>query len=437
MMLPGILYPLFLKSRSVSIDSRNVKKGDIFFALKGEQTNGNQFAIQAIQRGAEAAVVDDLSLKNTPGCIYVDDTLVTLQNLATFHRSQIDIPVIGLTGSNGKTTTKKLIYHLLSARFKAYCTPGNYNNHIGVPLTVLGIPEDAEIAVIEMGANHQGEIAFLSKIAQPTHGLITNIGKAHLEGFGGIEGVKTGKGELYDYLALHHGVVFYNKEEQFLPDMAQKIAKRVAYSTKGPFLKMDEGIQIEVHQWEPHIIFDLIFSDTQQRIPFEVSLMGSYNFANVAASMAVAAFFEVPWKVIQKELQTFQPETNRSEQVIWRGNTVLLDAYNANPNSMKAAITTFAKMKGRQQQIMVLGEMYELGDYAEVEHREIGAMCEQFPEIKVILVGKGFQQYAQEHGLMWYTDSDALRAKWELDPPSDCHLLLKGSRGVALEKTLF
>lgn len=437
MMLPETLYPLFLKSRSVVIDSRKVKKGDIFFALKGDRLDGNQFAEQAIQAGAIAAVVDDPKLKAIPGCIYVEDALVGLQNLAIFHRSQLSIPVVGLTGSNGKTTTKKLIHHLLSARYSAYCTPGNYNNHIGVPLSILGIPEDSEIAVIEMGANHQKEIAFLSKIAQPSHGLITNIGKAHLEGFGGIEGVKIGKGELYDYLAAQDGVVFYNEDEQFLPEMAQKISRKVPYSSKGYFTKANVGVQIEIKQLEPFILFDLIFSDDHRRQTLEVPLFGPYNFANVIAAIAISSYFDVNWEEIQRALKTFQPENNRSEKLNWRDNTVLLDAYNANPNSMKAAIESFGRMKGGQKQLMVLGEMYELGEYAGDEHWAVAAMCEKYPDIDLILVGEGFRAYAQECGVNWYPDANALRAAWEKNPPRDFHLLLKGSRGVALEKILF
>lgn len=436
-MLLETLYPLFLKSRAVCIDSRKVKKGDIFFALKGERTDGNQYAASAIRQGALAAVVDDPNLNNIPGCIVVEDALVALQNLATFHRSQIDIPVIGLTGSNGKTTTKKLIHHLLSARYRAYCTPGNFNNHIGVPLAILGITEDAEIAVIEMGANHQKEIAILSEISQPTHGLITNIGKAHLEGFGGVEGVRKGKGELYDYLAAHNGVVFYNQEEQFLPEMAQRISRRVAYATKEVWLRPDKRVPLQIQQLEPCIIFDLIFPDSNRRPTFEVPLLGPYNLANVVTSMTVASYFEVDWEDIQEALQTFQPESNRSEQVIWRDNTILLDAYNANPNSMKAAIDSFARIKGWQKKIMVLGEMYELGEYAAEEHWEVAAMCEKYSDIDLILVGEGFKKYALECGVNWYPDAAILRAAWEKSPPSNSHLMLKGSRGVALEKILF
>ena len=437
MELPQDLYPLFLKSRSIIIDSRKVKIGDIFFALKGERLDGNQFAQQAIRNGAIAAVVDDPNLKGNTGLIYVEDVLTVLQNLATFHRKHIPIPVIGLTGSNGKTTTKKLIHHLLSARYQAYCTPGNYNNHIGVPLSILGIPDDAEIAVIEMGANHQHEIAFLTEISQPTHGLITNIGKAHLEGFGGIEGVKKGKGELYDYLAVHDGVVFYNEEEQFLPEMAQKITKRVAYSTKGWFNESNGSVQLKIHQLEPAIKFELFFSDSNLGQVCEVPLIGPYNFANVVGALAVATYFEINWVAIGAALKSFHPESNRSEQLIWRGNTVLLDAYNANPNSMRAAIDSFRKWSGRQKQIMVLGEMYELGEYAEEEHREIAAMCGRYREIEVIMIGEGFRKCAVEHHFSWFPDTTALRLEWEANPPSDCHLLLKGSRGVGLEKALF
>ena len=437
-MLPQNLYPLFLKSRAVTIDSRKVKKGDIFFALKGERTDGNQFAIQAIQNGAIAAVVDDPQLKETPGCIYVEDTLVSLQSLATYHRSQMAIPVIGLTGSNGKTTTKKLIHHLLSAKYQAYCTPGNYNNHIGVPLSVLSIPEQAEIAVIEMGANHQKEIAFLSEICQPTHGLITNIGKAHLEGFGGIEGVKIGKGELYDYLAVHNGVVFYNKEEPFLPEMAQKIPNRVAYSSKGFFTQSNDDVRFKSLQFEPSISFDLYYSGVvHKRQLIEVSLFGPYNFANVISAITVASYFDVNLEAIGVALRNFQPESNRSEQVFWRDNTVLMDAYNANPNSMKSAIESFAKMKSRQKQMMIIGEMYELGEYSEMEHREIVKICMAYTEIEVILVGKAYKDFADEYGLNWFPNAAALRLEWEAQPPSNCFMLLKGSRGVALENVLF
>lgn len=436
-MLPQNLYPLFLKSRSVTIDSRKIKKGDIFFALKGERTDGNQFAVQAIQNGAIAAVVDDPLLKETPGCIYVRDTLVGLQSLARFHRAQITIPVIGLTGSNGKTTTKKLIHHLLSSKYQAYCTPGNYNNHIGVPLSVLSIPEHTEIAVIEMGANHQKEIAFLSEICQPTHGLITNIGKAHLEGFGGIEGVKIGKGELYDYLASHNGVVFYNEEEQFLPEMAQKIPKRVPYSSKGFVTPFNENIQFANLKFEPSISFDLYHSGTHQRQPIEATLFGPYNFANIVSAITVASYFDVNLKAIGLALRSFQPESNRSEQVLWRDNTVLMDAYNANPNSMKSAIDSFVKMKSRQKQMMIIGEMYELGEYSEMEHREIVKMCKAHSGIEVIFIGEGYKKFVEEYQLNWFPNATALRLEWQAHPPSDRYLLLKGSRGVALENILF
>jgi UDP-N-acetylmuramoyl-tripeptide--D-alanyl-D-alanine ligase len=425
------LYKIYAENgRHVSIDSRNITKGAIFFALKGENSNGNLYAADALKKGASAVVVDDPSLSNLPHHFLVTDSLVALQQLANHHRRQLNIPVIGITGSNGKTTTKKLIYTVLSSFFKTYATQGNLNNHIGVPLSVLSIPPDAELAVIEMGANHQGEIAQLCQIAEPTHGLITNIGKAHLEGFGGIEGVKKGKGELYDYLARHKGIAFCNINQPFLEELAVHVDQIIKYSISEFLLPEYPFGKINLTSIHPSITF------TIDDISFYVNLFGQHNFSNIITSVALGHHFGVPLIKMKEALARFAPESNRSEIVNIGSNQFLMDAYNANPSSMKASVDAFIQIESDLPKILILADMLELGEYAEMEHFNMCGSLAQLNHSKVILVGPNFEKSANEFGILHFMNVHELKGWWKNNKIEQHFILLKGSRGMALEKML-
>ncbi|NOU47860.1 MAG: UDP-N-acetylmuramoyl-tripeptide--D-alanyl-D-alanine ligase [Bacteroidales bacterium] len=421
------IYSLFKISRSVCTDSRKIRPGDIFFALKGDHFDGNTYAIQAIEHGAVCAVVDDVNLPESDKLIRVDDVLKTLQQIASHHRSIMKATVIGITGSNGKTTTKELLAAVLSTKFKTICTQGNLNNHIGVPLTLLTIDENTEIAVIEMGANHQGEIRSLCLIAQPEIGLITNIGKAHLEGFGGFTGVINAKSELYAYIDDHGGKVFVNIDNQLLNTLSVNMIRQ----TYGSLINSDlyaEVISVDpfVHlRWE----YQNIHSVVQTR------LIGEYNAENIMAAIAIGSYFGIEKSKINEAVSTYNPTNLRSQLVQTERNRVIVDAYNANPVSMEAAIRNFFKFMDRKAWI-IIGDMLELGKESDYEHAGILKLLTDLDAEMVILVGKNFGEVYGGDDWLHFNDVEALNQHLKKHPISGCDVLLKASRGIGLEKAL-
>jgi UDP-N-acetylmuramoyl-tripeptide--D-alanyl-D-alanine ligase len=429
------LYAIYQDHPQVFTDSRRVVTGGLFFALKGDNFDGNRFAAAALEKGAAYAVVDDPQVANGHDrMLLVEDSLQALQDLARFHRRQFQIPFIGITGSNGKTTTKELVSAVLDKKYRLFYTPGNFNNHIGVPLTILSIPSDAEMAVIEMGANHQGEIGFLCTISQPSHGLITNIGKAHLEGFGGIEGVKKGKSELYRYLAQHDGIVFINLSEAFLDELAQPVEQKVYYqqaSGASFYKKNDYGFELK---GADPLVKAAFLDENGKEWHIHSQLPGAYNFSNIITAIALGLYFEVPAEHIVTAIEAYVPQNNRSQILQAGSNTILLDAYNANPTSMQEALRNFDKMEG-ERKMVILGDMLELGGYAEAEHRRIAQMAKSMGFQDVILVGKEFAELNEEDVYI-FNDVDQLKAWWGGEGVENTLILIKGSRGLQLERLL-
>lgn len=418
------LYSHFLDSTGVSTDTRNIKVGNIFFALKGPNFNANAFAKDALEKGASLAVIDNEEYAKDSRYIVVDDVLRTLQDLARHHRRQFDIPFIALTGSNGKTTSKELVREALKGRYRVYATEGNLNNHIGVPLTLLRIPSDTEIAVVEMGANKLGDIRELTEIAEPTHGFITNIGRAHLEGFGGIEGVLRGKTELFDFLLKNDGQVFINSADKMLNHMTRRFRPKPALTYPQP----DDYYHCELHAVTP---FLQIKTETSRII--KTNLIGTYNYNNVAVALCLAKYFEVPEEAAAEHLSAFVPEMNRS-QIIEKGQShIILDAYNANPDSMKAALVNLEAMPGKKK-AAILGDMYELGDESEDRHREIGETVKPLAVEEVILCGKHMAHAAAVLPRAKYFETrEALSEYLKSHTFQQVVLLIKGSRGMKLE----
>ncbi len=424
------LYDIYLKNPVLSTDTRAITPGCLFFALKGEKFDANSFALRALEAGAAYAVVDNPAVAvGQEKLLLVDDVLGTLQDLARHHRSTWDFPVIGLTGSNGKTTTKELIAAVLSKKYHTYATRGNLNNHIGVPLTVLAVdPEKHDVAIIEMGANHQEEIAFLCSIAQPTHGLITNIGKAHLEGFGGLAGVKKGKGELYTYLSKKKRVVFVNTQDDTLMDMASKkhrfgeiIFYRSASSEVNPKL-MEES---------PFVVYE-----NQEQQTIVTHLPGQHNFDNICAALAIGHYFEVPSDDAHRAVSDYQPDNNRSQVMQMGSNTITLDAYNANPTSMRAAIEHLGRSDAARKMV-ILGDMLELGAAAEAEHLAIGELVAAQNFAVVILTGPLMQYALPALPKAYYIPDKFSLHNWIMDHPQEkTSILIKGSRGMGLESVV-
>jgi UDP-N-acetylmuramoyl-tripeptide--D-alanyl-D-alanine ligase len=418
------IYKIYRQYPSIQTDSRKIEKDDIFFALKGPNFNGNQFAEQALNAGAAYVVADEFVGVEDERIIHVNDVLETLQQVAKFHREQFSIPFIAITGSNGKTTTKELLHAVLSTTYKTYTTKGNLNNHIGIPLTILKIKGDAEIAVIEMGANHQHEIEGYCQYAEPTHGLITNIGKAHLEGFGGEEGVKKGKGELFDYLKKNNGTIFVNTDDVAVFDLSKPISNLIFYGSKsedanGIIVQNDPFIEIKIEDKNPFTI--------------QTNLVGSYNLPNVLAAVCVGKYFKIDVAKIKNAIENYHPSNSRSQLIRKDSNSIILDAYNANPGSMKAAIENFAKMKG-DKKILLLGSMMELGTDSRKEHEAIISLIGQHTWNAVVLVGKNFNEIKNN----FINFENAEQAKgWLKDQKfKNAQLLVKGSRSVQMEKVL-
>ena len=372
------LYKIFNNHPNVTTDTRNIKENSIFFALEGDNFNGNKFARKAIKDGCHYAIIDQAEFQLNEKYILVDDVLKCLQNLATYHRDQIMIPVIGITGTNGKTTSKELIYSCLSTELNTLATDGNYNNHIGVPLTLLRANKEHDIAIIEMGANHENEIKYLCEIAKPNYGIITNIGKAHLEGFKNIEGVKKTKKELYDYIKINHGKIFINNEDTILKEISKDI-KIISYGLNG---------EINGRIKESSIFTNVEFNSQI----IETQLIGTYQFYNIMLSIAVATHFGIKLKNISKALSSYKPSNNRSQVIKTKFNTIILDAYNANPSSMYEMINSFSKIQ-KKNKICILGDMAELGEYSKKEHLNLIHLLENL-KINYLLVGNE-EQYIQ------------------------------------------
>ena len=409
------LYKIYQEHPIICTDTRKISKGCLFFALKGENFDANTFAEQAIKEGAAYAIIDNAKLKLSDQFILVDDVLEILQQLANYHRKQFTIPFIGITGSNGKTTTKELINAVLSKKYKTVATQGNLNNHIGVPLTILSIPTNCEIAIIEMGANHIGEIEQLCKIAEPTFGLITNIGTAHIEGFGSKEGVIKAKSELYTYIKKINGTVFINGDDELLGSLAQEISSikyfkdNISYIQSNPFL-----------------------SFTWKELKIETQLYGEYNIPNILAAITIGEYFNVEKTAIKTALENYVSTNNRSQVVKLANHTLYLDAYNANPTSMNAAIDSFSKLNAPNK-LLILGDMLELGHVSQDEHQKIVDKIHNL-NLKALLVGNEFQQIKNTPNLtsVKNTNEAILWLANQLDFFKS--ILIKGSRGIRLEK---
>ena len=420
------LLKIFLSAPAgVTTDTRLCKEGMMFFGLKGEKFDGNKYAEEALASGCIAAIVDDQNLKGIEGMIVVEDVLSSLQSLAREYRGTLDIPVVGLTGSNGKTTTKELITAVLSRKYKVHATKGNLNNHIGVPLTILSAPSNTEILVVEMGANHCGEIATLCSIAEPTCGLITNIGRAHLEGFGGIEGVKKGKGELFDFLRTSVGsLAFVNANHEVLIEISEGLETKLYGNTEHePWAKFVEGDERKFVWAEGGYSSD----------PLPVQLEGDYNLDNITTAIALGLHFGVDRDAIGAAISDYAPTNNRSQTIKTERNTILLDAYNANPSSMTGALESFAKnIEGPK--LVVLGDMRELGMYSHEAHKEIVGLCERLG-LEGIFVGEEFYAAAERDSRFYQSTEDLIR-DWESESFKGKTVLLKGSRGMRMEQLL-
>jgi UDP-N-acetylmuramoyl-tripeptide--D-alanyl-D-alanine ligase len=421
------LYSIYQQHPSVQTDTRKLKRGDIFFALTGPNFNGNSFTKQAIDAGAAYAVIDKKEFDIPGKTILVDDALKTLQELASFHRKRFSIPLIAVTGSNGKTTTKELIHAVLATTFKTSTTEGNLNNHIGVPLTLLKTKNDAEIAVIEMGANHIGEIASYCKIAFPTHGIITNCGKAHLEGFGSEEGVRKGKGELFDHLrSLTHGFAFVNWDYDYLQEMSKGISGIIKYGTT-------EAAHIigKTAGNDPFLEVGILQGMDEKKIG--TKLVGEYNLPNVLAAVTIGKFFKVPEHKIKTAIEDYTPSNSRSQLLKKGNNEFILDAYNANPSSMMLSIENFAKMPV-ENKILVLGAMAELGQDSLEEHVNIIHLIDKYDWKAVALVGGDFLK--ADHSYLKFENADKAKEWLRKQEFEHSHFLIKGSRSIQMEKIL-
>ena len=421
-MIISQLHTLFLKSNSVSTDTRKVVENDLFFALKGENFNGNKFAKNAIEKGASFAIIDDSFYSQGDKYIIVENVLNTLQELARYHRNYLGLKIIALTGSNGKTTTKELINTVLSTKYNTTATIGNLNNHIGVPLTLLSMNTSTEIGIVEMGANHLKEIEFLCSIAQPDFGYITNFGKAHLEGFGGIEGVIKGKSELYYYLKTNNKLVFVNNEDVKQVSLLKDYNKIYSFGNS-----RNNDVTINIEDANPFVI-----SKFKNKI-IESKLIGSYNFTNICAAIAIGHYFDIEATSIKDAIENYIPSNNRSQIIIKGSNKIILDAYNANPSSMKAALDNLAQLKDPNK-IAILGDMFELGNDAEKEHQFIADYAASFNFDELLLVGENFYKTNSEGNT--YRTFENFKNITLLKSIKDTTILIKGSRGMALERLL-
>ena len=410
------LYKIYKTHYSVSTDTRVIPQNSLFFALKGDNFNGNAFASKALDLGARFSIIDEITFQTDERMILVDNALQTLQQLANYHRKQLQLPIIGLTGSNGKTTSKELIQAVMQQKFKTVATKGNLNNHIGVPLTLLSMTPETEMGIVEMGANHQQEIAFLSSICEPDFGYITNFGKAHLDGFGGVEGVIKGKCELYDFLRAHHKMAFVNSSDALQIEKTAAISRVLFDSERIQYLEVNPFIKLSL---DGNVI--------------QTQLIGNYNFQNIAAAITMGLHFGVPTAAIIQAIEGYVSQNNRSQIVKTINNTLFLDAYNANPSSMKVALENFAALSGSHK-IVILGDMFELGDDSAQEHQAIADLADSLAFERIFLVGKNFHAVASSHTT--FEDFDRLKSFLSKDPLQGKTILIKGSRGMKLERVV-
>lgn len=410
------LHQLFLQSKSVSTDTRKIQKGSIFFALKGENFDANSLVTHTLLQEVIVVMDNKDFYIDHPNCILIENVLTTLQELAAFHRKYLNLPIIGLTGSNGKTTTKELINAVLSKKFKTVSTQGNFNNHIGVPLTLLSMDEHTEIGIVEMGANHFGEIALLSKIAAPNFGYITNFGKAHLEGFGSEEGVIKAKSELYEFLKNHHGIAFVNPSEIIQLRQTENI-ERIFIKKMEVFNDLSEYLSVV---YDDHVI--------------NSNLVGIYNLNNIAAAVSIGMYFGVAMSDIKNAIETFKPDNKRSQLIDKGYCKIILDAYNANPTSMQAALENFSR-HDISHKMVILGDMFEVGKYSEEEHQKIVEIVENFHFKKAILIGENFYK-TKASGVFKYKSYDDFKEIFQKNDFEDNIILIKGSRGMALERVM-
>ncbi|MFB6342063.1 UDP-N-acetylmuramoyl-tripeptide--D-alanyl-D-alanine ligase [Saccharicrinis sp. FJH62] len=425
MINPGIetLYNLYSTNPVITTDSRDCPRGSIFFALKGDNFNGNCFALNALENGCSIAVIDEEEFYIEDGRhILVSNVLVSLQKLANFHRRKFTIPVIGITGTNGKTTTKELISSVLSQKFNTHFTKGNFNNHIGVPLTLLQLTSKHEMAIIEMGANHPGEIGELSKIAEPDYGIITNIGKAHLEGFGSYEIVIRTKNELFGFIRSKHGKLFVNQTNELLMRLSEGI-ERILYGM--------EKVKVNPEQSSP--LLELIYKKSESNEIVRTNLIGKYNLENIQAAVCIGIFFGVSDDKIINAIKNYQPTNNRSQVLKTQKNTLILDMYNANPTSMAAAITEF-QSSGFSNKVAIIGDMKELGEFAEKEHKTILNLFERKLFSRLICIGEVFTKFNDKYPqIEFYPTTEVALEQIALKPITNSYILLKGSRSMKLE----
>ncbi len=424
------LYSIYLKHTTLSKDSRNITESCIYLALKGENFNGNEFADDALKKGAAYVLIDEEKVWKDNRYLLVDDVLESLQQLAHYHRKQLSIPVLAISGSNGKTTTKELIAAALSKKFNTLYTLGNYNNHIGVPLTLLRINQQHELAIIEMGANHQGEIAFLCQIAAPNYGMLTNIGKAHLEGFGGEEGVRKGKTEMFKYIDEHKGTLFINLDDPKIKVSVPKNINSITYSIKES--ANYKGTLLETH---PRLVGT--WESNSQSGQINSALYGAYNFHNILAAWSIASYFGVKASDIDDAINTYESDMNRSQLVKKLGAEIYLDAYNANPSSMSLSLENFEKVKASKK-VAILGDMFELGDDAAAEHKKIIDQAKKYHSIQLcVFVGLHFyEHYYKNEKVAFFKTTEEAKKWFRANSWKESTLLLKGSRGMKLESIL-
>ena len=427
------LYQNFLSSTGVTTDTRNIAEGNIFFALKGDKFNANSFVAEAFAKGAKIVVADELhdagwKEQFAERLLLTDDSLKTLQALAGYHRNQLKCPVIAITGSNGKTTTKELIAAVLSKKYKTCATKGNLNNHIGIPLTLLSIKNDVEFAVVEMGANHQGEIASYCDYVRPDYGLITNVGMAHTEGFGGFDGVVKGKTELYKYIGDHGGHIFVSADNELLLSKISDPEKSITYGKAATaYCHGRLGSSTD--------FLSLIIDAADKEVNIQTQLVGDYNFENAMSAVCIGKYFGVSINQIKEALENYTPTNNRSQKISFGSNTIILDAYNANPSSMIEALKNFSKIPATNK-VVILGEMMELGDYAKPEHEKIAALVKDMPLAKKVFVGGGFHFLEHEPSVIYFAKTDDLKQWFKSQQFQNTYILIKGSRKNELEKIL-
>ena len=419
----GEIYKKFLESSGIVIDSRKVYDNCMFFALKGPNFNGNEFAKEALNKGALCCIVDEKKYIENDDYIHVNNSLKILQNLANFHRKKLKTKIIGITGSNGKTTTKELINCVLSEKFKTSCTEGNLNNHIGVPISLLKIENDCEIAIIEMGANHKGEIALLSSITQPDFGYITNFGRAHIEGFGSEEDIIKGKCELYDFLKTNNGLIFYNHDDAIQNKHLANHSKKYSYG------KNEGDIKYLTKSYIEKIVLDI------KKKEINSSLFGKYNIENVMAAISIGYYFGINLESISMGVKKYKSINNRSQIIKKEKNTIILDAYNANPTSMMSGLKYLDKIKSKNK-VLVLGDMHELGTDEVKYHQEIIDYCETIETKKIFLIGDIFSQTKFSKKTLLFKSTDELIKSKKLKEITDSIFFIKGSRGIKLEEII-